>query len=60
MSTTKGTNTCGMGSGKSAAQGAAENQVCEAKGERRRVTRHLLQSDRLTTCSFMGDDGWGK
>ncbi|KAF9447229.1 hypothetical protein P691DRAFT_802715 [Macrolepiota fuliginosa MF-IS2] len=56
MSTRKGTNTCGMGSGKSAAQGA----VCEAKGERRRVTRHLLQSDHLTTCSFMGDGGWGK
>ncbi|KAF9443731.1 hypothetical protein P691DRAFT_787615 [Macrolepiota fuliginosa MF-IS2] len=52
----EGTNTRGMGSGKSAAQGAVENQVCEAKGERRRVIRRSLQSDRLTTCSFMGDE----
>ncbi|KAF9443081.1 hypothetical protein P691DRAFT_809527 [Macrolepiota fuliginosa MF-IS2] len=49
-----------MGSGKSAAQGAIKNQVCEAKGECRWVTHHLLQSNCLTTCSFMGDGGWGK
>ncbi|KAF9445325.1 hypothetical protein P691DRAFT_832203 [Macrolepiota fuliginosa MF-IS2] len=43
----KGTNTCGMGSEKSAAQEVVEDQVREAKGERRWVICRSLQPDRL-------------